>query len=76
MIGQRFAGEQSRTARLPACVVLAPRWFRRFSAALNRPSLPEIEGLAQNVDDVIHVRVRELPPPDVKQDLPRGHDYH
>jgi error-prone DNA polymerase len=45
-----------------ANAVLTPPVFRRFRVALHTASLVEIEGPVQNVDGVVHVRVRRLAP--------------
>ena len=55
--------------------VLTPRYFQRFRAALHGAALIEIAGPIQNVDGVIHVRVRELTPLRAQPELPRSHDY-
>ncbi len=55
--------------------VLTPRYFARFRAALHGADLLEVAGPIQNVDGVIHVRVRELCPLRVQDELPRSHDY-
>jgi hypothetical protein len=44
--------------------------------ALHTASLVEIEGPVQNVDGVVHVRVRRLAPLALAAaDLPDSHDY-
>ncbi|TMA35600.1 MAG: hypothetical protein E6J87_03200 [Deltaproteobacteria bacterium] len=58
-----------------ANAVLTPRYFARFRAALHGADLLEIAGPIQNVDGVIHVRVRELTPLRAHGELPRSHDY-
>jgi error-prone DNA polymerase len=55
--------------------VLTPDCFQRFRAALHGAALIEIAGPLQNVEGVIHVRVRELTPLPVHGDLPPTHDY-
>jgi len=55
--------------------VLTPRWFRRFRAALHAASIVEIAGPIQNVDGVVHLRVRELRAIAGRRSLPRSHDY-
>jgi error-prone DNA polymerase len=59
--------------------ILTPDVFRRFRVALHRSSLVEIEGPLQNLDSVVHVRVRELRslalPGTMPGDLPDSHDY-
>ena len=51
--------------------VLTPRIFQRFRVPLHTSVRdPEIAGPVQNVDGVIHVRVRELPLPRPRGDLP------
>jgi error-prone DNA polymerase len=42
--------------------VLTPQEFRRFRVALHTAALVEIEGPVQNVDSVLHVRVKRLVP--------------
>ena len=56
--------------------ILTPKWFRKFRAALNSASIVEISGPLQNVDGVIHLRVRELRAIAGKRSLPRSHDYY
>jgi error-prone DNA polymerase len=55
--------------------VLTPRSFRRFRLPLHTAAIVEIAGPVQNVDGVIHVRVRELIPLVPRGDLPRSHDF-
>jgi len=55
--------------------ILTPKQFQRFRVPLHSSKLVWIEGPLQNVDRVIHVRVRTLEPLDVPADLPRSHDY-
>jgi error-prone DNA polymerase len=55
--------------------ILTPRVFRRFRAPLHAASVVEIAGPLQNVDGVVHVRVRELHPLAARRTLPRSHDY-
>jgi error-prone DNA polymerase len=55
--------------------VLTPRQFQRFRAPLHTAAIVELAGPVQNVDDVVHVRVRELAPLAPKTGLPRSHDY-
>jgi len=55
--------------------VLTPRIFRRFRAPLHAASLVEVEGPVQNVDGVVHLRVRDLRPLAARRTLPRSHDY-
>ena len=55
--------------------ILTPQMFRRFRVPLHTNSIIEIAGPIQNVDDVIHVRVRELRPLVPRGDLPRSADY-
>src|SRR5690606_26045985 len=50
-----------------ANAVLTPPVFRRFRTALHTASLIEIAGPLQNVDGVVHVRVRELAPLDLAE---------
>jgi error-prone DNA polymerase len=56
--------------------VLTPDIFKRFRIPLHTAAILEIAGPIQNVDDVIHVRVRELRPLVPRGDLPRSHDFH
>jgi error-prone DNA polymerase len=55
--------------------VLTPKWFRRFRGPLHSASIVEIAGPLQNVDGVVHVRVRELRALAGRRTLPRSHDY-
>jgi error-prone DNA polymerase len=55
--------------------ILTPDYFSRFRIPLHSASILEIAGPIQNVDGVIHVRVRELVPLVGKQGLPDSHDY-
>jgi error-prone DNA polymerase len=55
--------------------VLTPPVFRRFRTPLHTAAIIEIAGPIQNVDGVIHVRVRELRPLVAREGLPRSHDY-
>jgi error-prone DNA polymerase len=55
--------------------VLTPQQFQRFRAPLHAASLVEISGPVQNVDGVIHVRVRALVPLVARDALPGSHDY-
>jgi error-prone DNA polymerase len=55
--------------------VLTPREFERFRVPLHTASLLEIAGPVQNVDGVVHVRVRELVPLAPRDALPDSHDY-
>ncbi len=58
-----------------ANAVLTPDAFRRFRAALQTSALVEVAGPVQNVDGVIHLRVRELSPLGLDATLPPSHDY-
>ncbi|HKJ24372.1 MAG TPA: error-prone DNA polymerase [Myxococcota bacterium] len=58
-----------------ANAILTPKWFRRFRAVLNSASIVEIAGPLQNVDGVVHLRVRELRAIAGRRSLPRSHDY-
>jgi len=58
-----------------ANAILTPKWFRRFRAPLHAASIVEIAGPLQNVDGVVHVRVRELTALAARRSLPRSHDY-
>jgi error-prone DNA polymerase len=55
--------------------ILTPQAFRRFRVPLHSASIIEIAGPLQNVDDVVHVRVRELTPLVPRERLPGSHDY-
>jgi error-prone DNA polymerase len=55
--------------------VLTPPYFRRFRVPLHTAAVIEIAGPIQSVDDVIHVRVRELRPLVPRGGLPRSHDF-
>ncbi|NNL66516.1 MAG: error-prone DNA polymerase, partial [Myxococcales bacterium] len=61
--------------------ILTPRFFRRFRTPLHAASIVEIAGPLQNVDGVIHLRVRELSALAGRRDgrgrhtLPSSHDY-
>ena len=55
--------------------VLTPQEFKRFRIPLHTASIVELSGPLQNVDGVIHVRVRNLTPLIPRQDLPPSHDY-
>jgi error-prone DNA polymerase len=56
--------------------VLTPFYFRRFRMPLHTAAIIEIAGPIQHVDDVIHVRVRELTPLVPRGALPHSHDFH
>jgi error-prone DNA polymerase len=58
-----------------ANAILTPRAFRRFRVPLHTAAIVEIEGPLQNVDGVIHVRVRGLRPLVAREGLPASHDY-
>jgi len=58
-----------------ANAVLTPREFQRFRAALHAGPILEIAGPVQNVENVVHVRVRELRPLPLADALPASHDY-
>jgi error-prone DNA polymerase len=55
--------------------ILTPRQFARFRVPLHGAGILEIEGPLQNVDGVIHVRVRSLEPLAARDELPDSHDY-
>ena len=63
-------------ARGDSTAILTPREFRRFRIPLHAASIIEIAGPLQNVDGVIHVRVRELHPLAPHNHHPNSHDYH
>jgi error-prone DNA polymerase len=58
-----------------ANAVLTPRIFERFRLPLHTSSVVEVAGPVQNVDGVIHVRVRSLEPVALPPALPASHDY-
>jgi error-prone DNA polymerase len=58
-----------------ANAILTPQIFKRFRVPLHTAAIVEIEGPLQNVDDVIHVRVRELRALVAREGLPGSHDY-
>jgi error-prone DNA polymerase len=58
-----------------ANAVLTPRYFQRFRRALHGAAILEVAGPIQNVEGVIHVRVRELRALVPAGELPRSHDY-
>jgi len=57
--------------------VLTPNVFQRFRVALHTSPLVELWGRVQNVDDVVHLRVRDLRPLPLppREELPPSHDY-
>jgi len=55
--------------------ILTPDMFRRFRVPLHSSTIVEIEGPLQNVEGVVHVRVRDLVPVVGRQKLPASHDY-
>jgi error-prone DNA polymerase len=55
--------------------ILTPKEYCRFRVPLHEAKVLLIAGPLQNVDDVIHVRVRHLEPLVVGDGLPRSHDY-
>jgi len=64
--------------------VLTPQQFRRFRVPLHTSPLIEIAGPVQNVDGVLHVRVKRLvalgladaDSRELAASLPDSHDYH
>ncbi len=56
--------------------VMMPDEFERFRAPLHTAAMLEIAGPVQNVDGVVHVRVRDLRPLDLGSTLPGSHDFH
>jgi error-prone DNA polymerase len=58
-----------------ANAVLTPDAFRRFRALLHRSAVVEVAGPLQNLEGVIHVRVRELEPVAPREALPGARDY-
>jgi error-prone DNA polymerase len=55
--------------------ILTPKEFQRFRVPLHTSKIVWIEGPLQNVDDVVHVRVRKLEPLAWTSALPASHDY-
>jgi error-prone DNA polymerase len=55
--------------------ILTPQAFRRFRMPLHTSALVELEGPLQNVDGVVHVRVRRLSALAAPEGLPGSHDY-
>jgi error-prone DNA polymerase len=55
--------------------VLTPQTFRRLRVPLHEAKVALIAGPIQNVDGVIHIRVRRIEPLVSRQQLPRSHDY-
>jgi error-prone DNA polymerase len=55
--------------------VLTPDVFKRFRSPLATASILEIAGPVQNVEGVVHVRIRDLRPLSPRGDLPQSHDY-
>ena len=58
-----------------ANAVLTPRVFDRFRGELHASPILEVSGPLQNVEGVIHVRVRDLRPIALASELPASHDY-
>jgi error-prone DNA polymerase len=58
-----------------ANAVLTPSVFERFRAQLHAGPILEVAGPLQNVESVVHVRVRELRPLPLADALPASHDY-
>ena len=62
-----------------ANAILTPEVFQRFRVPLHTSPLIEIAGPVQNVDGVVHVRVKQLRPLPLRESAPRlpgSHDYH
>ena len=55
--------------------VLTPGFFERFRVPLHEGSILEVAGPVQNVDGVVHVRVKELRALVGREGLPPSHDY-
>ena len=55
--------------------VLTEAIIQRFRVALHTSPLLEVAGPLQNLEGVIHVRVRELRPLATGGPLPESHDY-
>ncbi len=58
-----------------ANAILTPKQFQRFRVPLHASKLLFLAGPLQNVDGVIHVRVRQLEPLMSGQAMPHSHDY-
>ena len=58
-----------------ANAVLTRDAFRRFRATLQTSAVLEVAGPIQNVEGVIHLRVRELVPLQLRATLPPSYDY-
>jgi error-prone DNA polymerase len=58
-----------------ANAVLTRDAFRRFRATLQTSAVLEVAGPIQNLEGVIHLRVRELVPLRLRATLPPSHDY-
>ncbi len=56
--------------------VFTPDQFERLRGPLHAAPLLEIAGPIQNVDGVIHVRIREVRPISGTSEVPDSHDYH
>ena len=56
--------------------ILTPAYFSRLRRELHSGAILEVAGPLQNVDDVIHVRVKELRALAGRGGLPHSHDYH
>jgi len=55
--------------------ILTPQVFRRYRAPLHEASIVEIAGPVQNLDGVVHVKVRGLRALAGREGLPASHDY-
>lgn len=56
--------------------ILTPKEVERFRVPLHASNLLEIAGPVQNVDDVVHVKLRHLAPLDLRgEHLPAGRSY-
>jgi error-prone DNA polymerase len=56
--------------------VFTPDQFEKLRGPLHASPLIEIAGPIQNVDGVIHVRIREVVPLHGADSVPESHDYH
>ena len=54
---------------------MTPRQVERFRVPLHASNLLEIAGPVQNVEDVVHVKLRHLAPLDLSGELPPSRSY-
>jgi error-prone DNA polymerase len=55
--------------------VVTPQVFERFRAPMHAHALLEVAGPIQNVDGVIHVRLSDLKPLELRESLPPARSY-